>query len=98
MKIVKTLNGKELTIAVEGEINSTTSRELEEVITKSLKGISVLVFDFAKLDYLSSAGLRVLLVAQKVMNAQGSMIVKNSNPSVLEVFEITGFSSVLTLQ
>ena len=64
----------------------------------SLGGVTALILDFAKLEYISSAGLRVLLSAQKVMNTQGSMKVKNVNETILEIFEVTGFSDILTVE
>ena len=79
MEIIKTLNGKELTIAVVGEINSITAKELDDEISKCLEGIETLIFEFKDLDYISSAGLRVLLVANKIMAKQGKMIVRNPN-------------------
>ena len=74
MKIVKELNDKQLTIKPVGEINSVTAPELEEVIKNDLNGVKALVFDFSELEYLSSAGLRVLLVAQKLMNKKGPSV------------------------
>ena len=98
MKITKTLNNDELTLAIEGELNTTTYQELEEVVKNSLNGIKSLVFDFAKLDYISSAGLRVLLISKKTMDQQGKMVVKNANPSVMEIFDVTGFSNILDFE
>ena len=95
MKIVKELNDKQLTIKPVGEINSVTAPELEEVIKNDLNGIKALIFDFSELEYLSSAGLRVLLVAQKLMNKKGPMSVRNVNSNVMEILDITGFSNVL---
>lgn len=98
MKIEKTLNQQELTIKPIGELNSTTSSELEEVIKKELDNVKSLIFDFSELEYLSSAGLRVLLVAQKVMNKQGKMLLRHVNSSVMEILEITGFSNILDIE
>ena len=98
MKITKDLKGGNLIISVEGEINSFTAPELEEVIKNDLNGVKSLVFDFKDVEYLSSAGLRVLLVAQKVMAKQGQMSLRNVNKSVMEVFEITGFSNILEIE
>ena len=98
MKIVKELKDHELVIALEGELNSYTAPELEEVIKNNLNNVKSLVFDFEKLEYLSSAGLRILLVAQKLMNKQGKMVLRHVNPSVMEVFEITGFSNILEIE
>lgn len=98
MTITKTLEGSTLAIALEGRLDTTTSPDLEETLAASLDGVTALVFDFAKLDYLSSAGLRVLLSAQKRMNKQGSMTLRNVNDTVKEVFEITGFADFLTIK
>ncbi len=98
MEIKKTLNGKDLLIAVEGRLDTTTAPQLEENVRSSIDGISSLVFDFEKLEYISSAGLRVLLAMQKIMNKQGSMTIKNVNETVMEVFEVTGFVDILTIE
>ena len=98
MNIEKKLEGTTLTIALEGRLDTTTSPDLEETLAASLDGVAALVFDFAKLDYLSSAGLRVLLSAQKRMNKQGSMKLVHVNDAVKEVFEITGFADFLTVE
>ena len=98
MNIEKKLEGQTLAIALEGRLDTTTSPDLEEVLASSLDGVTALVFDFAKLDYLSSAGLRVLLSAQKRMNKQGSMKLVHVNDAVKEVFEITGFADFLTVE
>lgn len=98
MKIIKDLNNGNLVVSVIGEINSFTAPELEEVIKNDLKGVKSLVFDFKEVEYLSSAGLRVLLVAQKIMSKQGKMSLRNVNKSVMEVFEITGFSNILDIE
>lgn len=98
MTIQKTRKGSGLTLAVEGRLETTTAPELEAVIKSELDGVTALVFDFSKLDYISSAGLRVLLTAQKTMNRQGSMKVTGVNEIVGEVFEITGFSDILTIE
>ena len=71
---------------------------LEAELKQSIEGVTELVFDFEKLEYISSAGLRILLAAQKIMNKQGSMVVKNVNEIVAEVFEVTGFSDILTIE
>ena len=98
MNIEKKLEGTALTIALEGRLDTTTSPDLEEALASSLDGVTALVFDFEKLDYLSSAGLRVLLSAQKRMNKQGSMKLVHVNDAVKEVFEITGFADFLTVE
>ena len=98
MNIEKITNDKELIIKVDGRLDTVTAPELEKEVNDSVQGIEVLVFDLAGLDYISSAGLRVVLSAQKIMNAQGKMIVKNVNEAVMEIFEITGFTDVLTIE
>ena len=85
-------------VVIEGRLDTVTAPELEKEVKESVQGVEVLVFDLAGLDYISSAGLRVVLAAQKLMNAQGKMIVKNVNEAVMEIFEITGFTDVLTIE
>ena len=97
MKITKSMNEDVLTIALEGRLDTNTSSELENEV-QDLSGIKGLVFDLEKLEYISSSGLRILLSCQKKMNVQGSMIVKNASDSIKEIFDITGFSDILTLQ
>ncbi len=98
MTINKTQNGSELIIALEGRLDTTTAPQLDEEIKSSLDGVDKLVFDMNKLEYISSAGLRVLLSAQKVMNKQGSMVVKNVSEEINEIFEVTGFIDILTVE
>ena len=98
MTINKTLNGTELTLAPEGRLDTTTSPELEALLKESLDGVTALTFDFAGLEYISSAGLRVLLAAQKAMNKQGSMTLTHVNEAVMEILEVTGFTDILTIQ
>ena len=98
MNIVKTSEGTKLTLAVEGRLDTTTAPQLEAELKSSLDGVTELSLDFEKLEYLSSAGLRVLLAAQKVMNKQGSMVVLHVNETIQEVFEVTGFVDILTIQ
>ncbi len=98
MIINKTGSGSELILALEGRLDTVSSPELEQVLKDSLTGITDLTFDFAKLEYVSSAGLRVLLSAQKTMNRQGSMRLKNVNEAIREIFEITGFADILTVE
>ncbi len=85
-------------IMVEGRLDTVTAPELEACLKVQYDTITELVFDFSKLEYISSAGLRVLLGAQKVMNKIGTMKVKNVNPTVMEVFEITGFNDILNIE
>ena len=90
--------GKKLTIVVSGRLDTNSSPKLEAVLRQSVNGVTELVFDFSGVEYLSSAGLRVLLAAQKVMNRQGSMKLTGVSADVMEVFEITGFSDILTVE
>ena len=98
MVISKTRNERALTIALEGRLDTMTAPELEAALKTALEGVEELTFDFEKLDYISSAGLRVLLAAQKTMNRQGSMKVKNANEIIMEIFEVTGFADILTIE
>ena len=98
MTITKQAEGKKLTIALEGRLDTTTAPELEAELNASLGGITDLVLDMKDLVYLSSAGLRVVLAAQKKMNKQGHMMVKNVCADIMEVFEITGFVDILDIQ
>ena len=98
MEIIKKKEGCVLNVALEGRLDTTTAPQLEEVIKTELDGVSELIFDFAKLDYISSAGLRVMLTAQKTMNTQGSMKIRNVCEEIREVFEITGFNDILTIE
>lgn len=97
MQINKITNGTELTLMVEGRLDTATAPQLEAALA-DLAGVTSLVLDFVALEYLSSAGLRVLLTAQKTMNKQGKMVVRHVNETIAEVFEITGFSNILTVE
>ena len=96
--VTKTKKGTELVIAIEGRVDTTTAPQLETEIKESIDGITKLVFDFGKVEYISSAGLRVLLSAQKIMNKQGEMVVTNCSDDILEIFEVTGFTDILTIK
>ena len=98
MTIEKTLNGTELTINLIGRLDTATAPQLEAELKQNISGVEKLVLNFAALEYLSSAGLRVLLAAQKVMNKQGEMIIRNVNETIAEIFEVTGFSDILTIE
>ena len=98
MTINKAKNNNELVLALEGRLDTTTAPELEADLNNSLVGVEQLVFDFERLDYISSAGLRVLLGAQKRMNQQGSMKVVHVNETIMEIFEVTGFTDFLTIE
>lgn len=98
MKIDKNQNGSELLVALEGRLDTTTAPQLEAELTDSLDGIERLVFEFDKLEYISSAGLRVLLSAQKKMNKKGSMAIHHVNDTIMEIFDVTGFTDILTIE
>ena len=98
MTINKTSNGTELTVALEGRLDTTTAPQLEAEMKTALPNVKELTFDFSKLDYISSAGLRVLLSTQKVMNKQGSMRITNVNDTIMEIFDVTGFADILTIE
>lgn len=97
MTIEKTLNGSTLNVVLSGRLDTITAPQLEAELTASLDGITELILDFQNLEYLSSAGLRVLLAAQKVMNRQGTMTVMHVSDTVHEIFEVTGFIDILTI-
>lgn len=98
MNIIKSLEGNTLSIALEGRLDTTTAPQLEAELKQSIADNTELILDFAKLEYISSAGLRVLLAAQKVMNKQGKMVIRNVNDVISEVFEVTGFADILTIE
>lgn len=98
MTITKEQNGTALLLALEGRLDTTTAPQLEAELKGSIENVDALTLDFAKLEYISSAGLRVLLSAQKIMNKQGTMVIKNACADIKEVFEITGFSDILTVE
>ena len=97
MLLNKTLNGNELTVAIEGRLDTTTAPQLEAELA-SLADVKTLIIDMEKLVYISSAGLRVLLKAQKIMNKQGSMTVKNVSSEIKDIFEVTGFDELLNIE
>ena len=98
MIINKTKDGTRMTVALEGRLDTTTAPQLEAELKGALDGVKELVLDFEKLEYISSAGLRVLLATQKVMNQQGSMVLKNVSDVINEIFEVTGFTDILTIE
>ena len=98
MNIEQKRNGTALTIAPEGYLDTTTAPQLKAVLDTALAGEKELTFDFEKLEYISSSGLRLLLFAQKAMDRQGSMKVVHANETVMEIFEVTGFSDILTIE
>ena len=97
MIITKTTDENGLTVALDGRLDTITAPELEKELGDSLEGVRELTFDFAKLEYISSAGLRVLLAAQKIMNKQGSMKLIHVDEVIMEIFEVTGFTDILTI-
>ena len=98
MTITTTRNGSALTLQLEGRLDTTTSPQLEAELSASLDGVKQLTLDLQQLAYLSSAGLRVILSAQKRMNKQGQMVVRHVNETIMEVFEVTGFVVILTIE
>ncbi|MBQ9458757.1 MAG: STAS domain-containing protein [Oscillospiraceae bacterium] len=98
LNMTKIREGGALTLALEGRLDTTTAPELEKELGESLDGVTALTLDMKKLDYISSAGLRVLLIAQKRMNKQGAMKIANAGGAILEVFEVTGFSDILAVE
>jgi len=98
MTIEKTINGAELIVTLAGRLDTITAPQLETELKVALPGVEHLVLDFEKLDYLSSAGLRVLLGAQKQMNKQGEMVVRHVNETIAEIFDVTGFCDILTIE
>ncbi|MBO4279456.1 MAG: STAS domain-containing protein [bacterium] len=98
LNIEKKVDGKNIEMVLSGRIDTTTAPELDKAIQEVIGGAENLVFNFADIDYISSAGLRVLLTSQKTMNKQGSMKVTHVNESVMEIFEVTGFSEILSIE
>lgn len=98
LTINKTKNGTELTVELAGRLDTSTAPELETEMKASLEGVTELIMIFEKLEYISSAGLRVLLSTQKIMNRQGEMKIRQVNETVMEIFEVTGFSDILTIE
>ena len=97
LNIKKNVEGAKAAVALEGRLDTVTSPSLEKELA-SLEGVTELVLDFSSLDYISSAGLRVLLSAQKAMSKQGKMTICHVNDTIMEIFEVTGFSDILTIE
>lgn len=97
MEIKKNKNGSQLNVAIVGRLDTVTAPDLEADVNADLAGVDDLVLDFADLQYISSAGLRVILSLQKTMNKNGKMTIKNVNDTVMDVFEITGFADILNI-
>lgn len=98
MEIQELKEGSKLTIALSGRLDTITAPDLENKLNSSLNAVEELVFDFTELGYLSSAGLRVLLSAQKRMNKQGSLVIHGVNETIMEIFEATGFTDILKIE
>ncbi len=98
MDIIKTTEGTVLNLALEGRLDTTTAPQLETELKGSMDGVTELNMNFEKLEYLSSVGLRVILTAQKTMNKQGKMVIRHVNETIREVFEVTGFIDILTIE
>lgn len=98
MNILKKPDGDRLTVALEGRLDTTTAPMLEEELRGALDGVVELELDMSALEYISSAGLRVLLSAQKVMNRQGKMVLRGVSPEIMEIFEVTGFVDILEIE
>ena len=97
MNILKTNDGKTMTAELVGEVDSMNVTEIEETLLKEINNVTELIFDLSKLEYISSAGLRVLLQMQKMMKSQGNMTIKNVNEEVMEIFKVTGFVRLLNI-
>ena len=98
LNIEKKSEGNNLSFALSGRLDTTTAPDLEKEVKDNIEGVEKLDFDFEDLAYISSAGLRVLLSAQKIMNKQGDMVVRNCSDEIKEIFEVTGFSDILTIE
>jgi len=98
MDINNTMEGKKLTIEIKGRLDTSTAPQLESNIKDNIENIEELIIDMKDLVYISSAGLRIILATQKYMNKQGNMIIKNVCEDIMEIFEVTGFSDILTIQ
>ena len=98
MTTERTVTGKTLVIRVCGRLDTTTAPQLEAELKENIGDKELLILDFEELEYLSSAGLRVILAAQKIMNRQGKMIVRNINETISDIFEVTGFMDILTVE
>lgn len=99
MTITKSTENAVLTLALEGRLDTNTAPELEKDVSTDLTAdVQTLILDLKELEYISSAGLRVLLAAQKKMNKQGNMVIKNVNDMIMDVFQVTGFVDILTIE
>jgi len=98
LTIHQTTENKNAVFALEGRLDTTTAPDLEQALKAAFPGLQALTLDFEKLEYISSAGLRVLLAAQKTMNKQGAMKITHVNEMIAEIFDVTGFSDILTIE
>ena len=98
LNIEKTMDGSKLTMVLEGRLDTTTAPQLEKELEEALDKADALALDFSKLEYISSAGLRVLLSTQKVMNRKGGMTIRHVNDVIMEIFEVTGFVDILNIE
>lgn len=98
LNISKESNATSLTVILEGRLDTTTAPDLEKELKDSLDDVTELIMDFEKLEYISSAGLRVLLSAQKIMSRQGEMKLIHVSDTIMEIFEVTGFADILTFE
>lgn len=98
MEIQTNREGSTLTLNVSGRLDTTTAPQLEETLKGDIHDVQSLIFDFSNLEYVSSAGLRVLLATQKVMMKQGTMVIRHPNDNIMDVFEVTGMSDFLTIE
>lgn len=98
MEITKNIKDSELDIQLRGRLDTSTAPQLEEEIRHSINGIKTFILDLKDLEYMSSAGLRIILSAQKTMNKQGKLIIRNVNDTIMEVFEMTGFADILSIE
>ncbi len=98
MNVNKIKDAGKLTAVIEGRVDTTTAPELEKSLKEDMEGCTELILDFKDVEYISSAGLRVLLSAQKIMSKQGEMTLINVNSDIMEIFEVTGFSDILTIK
>ncbi|MCR5106214.1 MAG: STAS domain-containing protein [Eubacterium sp.] len=98
MNIIKNVNGSSMEVVLEGRLDTATSPELESALKDSLDDITDLTFNMEKLEYISSSGLRVLLATQKTMNKKGNMKIVNANEMIMEIFDVTGFVDILTIE
>ncbi|MCR4557425.1 MAG: STAS domain-containing protein [Saccharofermentans sp.] len=98
MEIRKTVENNKLTLVLEGKLDTITSKDLEEVLVNSTDGVTELIIDLKELSFISSAGLRVLAVAQKMMKRQGRLVIHDPQPDVQEVFDMTGLSNFMEIE